>query len=558
MDGRQQQLLVTCAPAGFIDRPEFAPRVPVSPGGKKVWLPRHPEFQPRLAPEPEPATGTARPALFQKALERFGIAPGPRARENLAALDDPRTRLVITGQQPAFLTGPLYTVFKAISAVAAAAHLESITGRHHVPVFWVAGEDHDLDEARSARLPGPHGATLEFSLPMPADRRPLSAYPVDRAVEEVIRAVLASLDGRRHLDQARALAELYRGRTLEGGFAAIIASLFEEWGLLPIEPEGLRATAAPIIRRALEEPEELLRRIEAGIRTVEGLGMEAQVSDRFPLFLIEDAKRHHLAFEGRDAAGDGRFLLEGVGRKLGARELLRLLDAEPGRFSTGVLLRPVVQNAVLPNAAYLGGPAEIAYFKQLLPVFEWFGLPAPGIALRLSATLIEGKVSRAMRRLGLWPASAEGARRWAGALRPEDLLEVPADGPRSPLLALAHRARGELQAALADPRLPEAEAQRLQGAAEKIVSDIEKLGSRASRAVQRSGGEDLLAAQRAHGNFFPDGVLQERRWNILYYVAKYGTGWIERLVTEVSRDPFLVDHRWVFFPGEAKGEEAGA
>ena len=556
VDGQQQELLITCAPPGFIDRPEFAPRVPLAGDGKKVWLPRHPAFAARLGQGPEPPAGTARSGLFLKALERFRITPGPRLRENLAALDDPRTRLVITGQQPAFLTGPLYTAFKAISAVAAAAHLEALTGRRHVPVFWVAGEDHDLDEARPARFPGPDGSTLEFSLPMPADRRPLSAYPVDRAVEEVIDAALKSLSGRRHFEEARALAALYRGRSLEGGFAALITALFERWGLLPIEPEGLRALAAPVIRRALEEPEELLRRIEDGIGRVKELGIEAQVADRFPLFLIEDGKRHHLAYEGRDTGGDGRFLLEGVRRKLGARELLGLLDAEPGRFSTGVLLRPVVQNAVLPNAVYLGGPAEVAYFKQLLPVFEWFGLEPPGIALRLSATLIEGKVARAMRRLGLWPESAQAAGRWAAAVGPEDLLAVPAEGPETRLRMLADEARGAFRAAFGDPLIPEPDRQRLAGAADKVVTDIEKLGARASRAVRRSGGEDLLAARRVLGSFFPDGVLQERRWNILHYVAKYGTEWIERLAAEVSRDPFLVDHRWVFFPAEAKGEGA--
>jgi bacillithiol biosynthesis cysteine-adding enzyme BshC len=488
--------------------------------------------------------------------ERWRLSLSARSRENLARLEDPRAVLVITGQQPAFLTGPLYTIYKAISAIAAARRLEEDTGRPHVPVFWVASEDHDLDEARGVAFPGPGDSSVEFALPHAADRRPLSAYPVDRPAEEVIDAVLAHLSGRRFTDAVRDLAALYRGRDLAGGFGAVLAALFADQGLLFIEPEILRPRVAPLFRACLEDPPELLARVAEGIRQVEERGIAAQVPARFPLFMLSEGKRHHLAPEEGGAGGPARFRLEGTGRTWSRDELLSILETEPERFSTGVLLRPVAQNAVLPNAVYLGGPAELAYFAQIRPIFEWFDLPPPSIALRLSATLIEGKVARALRRLSLEPGDPGAAETWAGARVPEDLLPATADGPEAALAAAAGETRARLLESLADPRIPAVARRRLESAARKIASEIESLGARAGRAARQGRGEEMAAAEKVFRNFFPDGRLQERRWNIFHYLAKYGTGFLLELIDAAARDPFRAAHRWVSFQAESEGEKA--
>ncbi len=561
MSEEVRALSVSCAPPGFLRRAEFQPRVPV--GGRdspRTWLPRDPFFLPRLSMPPSPeavpsSPGAGLAGMFRAVGKKYNLPAGDRAREHLSLLERGEARLVITGHQPGFLTGPLYTIYKAVTTVAAAAHLESLTGARHIPVFWVASEDHDLDEARAVRFPLPDGKTAEYSLPHPADRRPLSAYPVDSAAEQVVASALESLQGRRFAGEARALAELYRGRDLAGGFAAMMASLFSSRGILIIEPETLRPLAAPIFRKCLVEPEELLARIEEGIREVKERGIQAQVSARFPLFLLSQGKRHHLQPEARDSSsGEGRFLLEGTGRSFRTGELLEILQAEPERFSSGVLLRPLVQNAILPNVMYIGGPAEIAYFAQLRPLFEWFGLPPPGIGLRMSATLIEGKVERTMRRLELWPPSAPGIRRWERARREEDLLPPLPDGPEPLLRALAAEIREKMRRALEDPRIPAADRRRLETSGDKIAGEIEKLGARATRVTRQSESENLQAAGRALRNVFPDGGLQERRWNILYYIAKYGREWIDELIQEIEQDPFHVEHRWVFFSAPERDE----
>jgi bacillithiol biosynthesis cysteine-adding enzyme BshC len=564
----ERPITVGDAPPGFLSRAEFQPRTAPRRGGEPSrWLPEDPFFAPPLDFPPGGWEGTAPPRaaaagseilvrLFRSLGEEWEIPWGAEARRNLKLLESPSTRLVIAGQQPGFLTGPLYTAYKAVSAAAAARQLSRRTGVPHLPVFWVASEDHDLDEARSVHLPGPDGSSVEFSLPHAADRRPLSAYPIDRAAEEVLQAAAAHLKGRRESALAEELMSLYRGRNLASGFGAILARTFEKQGLLLVEPERLRPLAEPVFRRALEEPAELMAKIEEGIRLVEGQGISAQVPARFPLFLLVEGKRHHLSPEGSSAGRDGgRFRLEGVGKEYRAAELLELLRSEPARFSAGVLLRPVVQEAVLPAALTIGGPAELSYFAQLRPVFDWFGVGRPRIALRLSATLVEGKLARALRKLELGGDSPGAGERWARASEPADLLPPLAGGPEVPLRSLAVEARERMAKPLADPRIPAVQRRRLAASGEKLAAEMEGLAARAGRAARQSEEEELLLAAKVLRSFFPDRVLQERRWNIFYYLAKYGLDWVSELVETVEADPFRTAHRWVEFTG---GEGGGA
>jgi bacillithiol biosynthesis cysteine-adding enzyme BshC len=592
----ESRIRIVGAPREFLDRPEFGPRLPEA--GGTVWAPLHPSFAPRilLAPDEgfgaesagaaaragasaegeaagdgdrhaaaiavaerpvspiagsplvEPPRGRALAELFRSVFDRHRIEPSARALENLNLIEEGSARLVLTGQQPGFLTGPLYTVYKAASAAAAAAHLGEVTGIRHVPVFWIASEDHDLDEARGAGLPGPGDSTVQFSVPYPSERRPLGSIPFDRAAAAVLDAALRHLEGHVRSAEARTLGELYRGRDFTGGFAAVVAALFAPYGLLLIEPDVLRPLAAPIFRRAVEDAAGLLGRIAEGIAEVERRNLKAQVPARFPLFLIEGGRRHHL-----EPSGEGRFVLEGVGRSLGVPDLLRALDSHPETFSAGVLLRPAVQNAILPNAAYVGGPAELAYFAQLGPLFDWLGLPAPGIGLRLGATLIEVKAARALRHLGLWPLRKGAGERWRAARKPEDLIPSSGTGAESEFRAHAAETRTRLERALAALPISEEMRRGLLTSAGKVAVEIERLGARAERAARQAAEEDIAAARRVLSTFFPEGTLQERKWNVLHFIARHGRGWIDDLVRAVEKDPFLPGHRWVFFDASQEG-----
>ncbi len=494
-------------------------------------------------PSPCRLGGKALAGICRELARRWGWSWGPPAERNLARLEDPEARLVITGQQPGFLTGPLLTFFKAASVAGLAGDLEARHRRPYIPVFWVAGEDHDLEEARSACFPGAGGGQC-FQLPHPAaERRPLSSYGIDAEILRVVDAVKEHLRGRRRAEEAFRLLDHYRpGRTLSSACGAVLADLLAPWGLLVIEPEVLRPHSRPIIERALRDPEGLMRAIRWGIEEVESQGLRAQAPERFPLFLLEEGaagRRHHLepVSGGFRAGGSGEFLT--------TPRSLEILKEAPERFSTGVLLRPVVQEALLPVAAAIGGPAEVAYFAQLGPVFEHFGLSKTPMVLRFSAALLEGKVCRAMERLGIGPGSLEALLR---ARNPQDLIPADKENDAERMLAaLRPQVEGGLREAVAASRLSAGESERLLASAREIVKSLERFQRRLERMAGAGSGERMASAVTVWNHLFPGGVLQERKWNVFHFLAKYGREWVAAVVEEVQREPFQVRHCWGMF-----------
>ncbi|MBI4605140.1 MAG: bacillithiol biosynthesis BshC [Planctomycetes bacterium] len=533
-------LRVQDLPLSWYDRPEYKPRVELE--GREAWFLLAAAFAPPEsvpgAPPREPACG--REALrraFEETYARWGVPRTAATERSLAEVAAPGTAVAVTGQQPGFLGGPLHTFYKAVTAVAAARRHRALAGRPCVPVFWVAGEDHDLDEVREARFPAGDAGEACFRYPHPQDRRPLSEYPADAAALEVLGAAAEHFARRRHGEEARALIDLYRGRTLAGGFAALVAALLGETGLLVLDPETVRPLAREVFRAALESPEEVVALIERGRAEVEAKGLKPFVAARLPLFVLRGERRDHLS------PAPGGLQVDGGGPLLERRECLELLERDPRAFSTGALLRPIVQELCLPVAVAAGGPAEVGYFAQLGPLAARFGLPRPRIALRLNGTVLDGKLAARAQEIPLEALAAARA--------PEDLVwsDEGRAGEARPDPALAGLA-GEVEARLRraiDALPPSAEAARLARRAGELRQELERLVDKASRLSSAAGAEALEGARKLWGAVFPGGELQERRWGVLHLVAKHGTGWIEELLRAEEPDPLRVRHRLLVF-----------
>jgi bacillithiol biosynthesis cysteine-adding enzyme BshC len=524
------------APLSWFDRPAYHPRL--RGGGKDSWFLLDPAFRPieevpREAP-PEPRAG--REALAAALEETYAAWRLPRSAASDSgtdALRAPGTAAIVAGQQPGFLGGPLLTAFKAIGAIAAARRVRSLTGRPCVPVFWVLGEDHDFEEARDAYLPGPGGAETLFRLPGEPDRRPLSAYPMDAAAMEVVGAAARHLAPRRHGELARALLELYRGRDLAGGFAAILAEILGPSGLVLLDPARLRAPARPLFQKVIEDPAGVLAAIERGRADVAGKGIEPLVAARLPLFLLRDGRRHHLS------PAPGGLQVDGGGPSFTTRELLALLDEDPVPFSSGALLRPIVQDAVLPCALTIGGPAEVGYFAQIGPLAKLLGSRPPRIAFRPDATIVDGKAARTAESVGL-----EAIARASG---PEDLLRPEPEPPSLGAAREAARLARDAIARAVGELATEDRAPRLLRKAEESAGGILQVADRlAQMRLERRSGE-MDAARALWSLVFPSGQLQERRFPALHFIAKHGTGWVEELIRAIEPDPLRVAHRWAAF-----------
>jgi len=342
------------------------------------------------------------------------LPPSPARERALDSLGVDGATVVVTGQQVGLFLGPLYALHKAATAVARARWLAGITGAPCVPVFWLQTEDHDWEEIRRAEVLGPAGR-VAFELPPEPDalaRVSLAQRILPPEVDglaETLGQVLAPLA---HGPEGAALvARHYRaGRSPGAAFAGVLAELFADQGLVILDPRTpvVARLAAPLHLRAIEEHDPIAAALSTRGVALAARGFAEQVQTR---------PEASLAFFHPRGPGGPRYRLvrEGPGfttpdGPVSLAQLRARLEADPLWFSTSALLRPLVQDAILPTAAYVGGPAECTYLAQLPPVYAHMGIEPPMTAPRARLRLVDGAARRQLSRLGLHPRDVDRPR----------------------------------------------------------------------------------------------------------------------------------------------------
>ena len=276
----------------------------------------------------------------------------------------------------------------------------------------------------------------------------------------------------------------------------------------------------------------MINQIEKGSEELSGTGLKPFVASRLPLFVLREGRSAHLR------PGENGLVVDGGGPQFDREELLDLLDKEPASFSCGALLRPLIQDYLLPSLTTVGGPAEVGYFAQLGPLSKWLGVERPRILLRFQGTLLAGEGRQAWKELGLDGGSL------AAALNPEDLVS-PAD-ERGELAEL--RAIGERLSALGSDLETESPGSRgVERGLRTAQASLARLASRIRKLQARGDPAAWERASTAWNHLLPDDKLQERRWGFLQPIAEYGTEWIETVLEEIGRDPFSLSHRLIEF-----------
>ena len=306
-------------------------------------------------------------------------------------------RAVVTGQQVGLFGGPLLTLMKIATAIRKA-QVATESGVPHVPVFWMATEDHDLDEVNQAALLGRTGVeVLRSEFPHHG-----SKMVGDLLLGDAIAPVVERLE---ELLGFAPIADLVRacytpGETLASSFAKLMTALFREYGLVVMDASRreYHAMGAPVLRYAIEHADELHDALIANSEALQSAGFHAQVliaENSSLLFVVDDRGDRLPLRRVPRSGGDGREWKAGA-RVYGENELPTLLESEPERLSPNALLRPVFQDALLPTSAYVGGPAEVAYFAQCRVLYERIlGVVTP-VLPRLSATLVDAPVRAVM------------------------------------------------------------------------------------------------------------------------------------------------------------------
>ena len=443
---------------------------------------------------------------------------------SLDKLARPGTVAIITGQQVGLFSGPAYTVYKALTAIRIAGELNE-RGISAVPVFWLATEDHDFAEVDHAWMFGPpqHPTQLRMETQGRYQGRPVGDVPLADLPLEGLKQLL---HGFPFADEVIDLVSnaWQPGQTMGSAFARFMREMFAPWGLLLVDPmePALRRLAAPLIREVVGRMPELTEALMARSEDLKARGYHAQVlveKETSLVFLLEDGERKGLKQSGGGfVAGQRKLSVAG-------------LADQAEHLSPNALLRPVAQDYMLPTAAYVGGPAELAYLAQSRVLYEKLLGRQPVAFPRAGFTIMDERSAKRMQRHGLGPTDLFTAetnlRATIGAHLVPHELRAHVERTKAAATTALNGLNAELQRF--DPSLATA----LETSRRKIEYQFGKIARKTGAHML---ARDEQAARDAHalaGLVFPERHLQERLYSIIPFLAKFGPGLIGELYDQV-------------------------
>jgi bacillithiol synthase len=443
------------------------------------------------------------------------LGSGEKTLANLDRLEKGAVAIV-SGQQTGLFGGPCYAFYKALAAVRIARDLTE-QGIDAVPVFWMATEDHDLDEVRHVSF-FREGKLVKFELPAgvgnsaPVGRIPLGAEI--KALQAAASQLLGTGDG----TVAQILSECYRAdETYGSAFGKMFARMLNHTGLILLDPLDLRLhqLAGPLLCKAIEDRETLEQELLARGKALEKAGYPPQVK-----VTPRSTVLFHISRGGRQAITSEAGRFESGNRSWMQTELLESIRSEPENFSPNALLRPVVQDFLLPTVGYIGGPSEISYFAQSEVLYRNLLGRMPVMLPRAGFTLVDTKAQRLLKQYGIdvedvWMGPQELRKRISKASVPENISNLLEENGRE----IKQRLQQWSDAvAVLDPTLKDA----VDTAQQKIAYQAEKLQEKIGRAL-----DHRLNVLASHEEFlsnllYPGKALQSRELCFLPFAARWG------------------------------------
>jgi len=450
------------------------------------------------------------------------LGAGPATFANLSRFEKGAVA-VVSGQQVGLFSGPGYAVYKAIAAVRIAKDLTE-QGVDAVPVFWMATEDHDLDEVRRTTF-FIDGKLIEFELPQGAGNgAPVGRVPLGAEVEALQQAAVTSLGGEQG-ELATLLNECYRAEETYGsGFGKLFARLLKHAGLILLDPLDLRlhSLAQPLFWRAVEERDEIDEALLQRDKQLEQAGYAPQVK-----VTSRSTVLFHISRDGRQVITDGEGKFQSGERTWNKEELLDAVRSEPENFSPNALFRPVVQDFLLPTVAYIGGPSEISYFAQSEVLYRHLLGRMPVMLPRPGFTLIDAKAQRLLKQYNIdveqvWEGPQELGKRMSAASIPENLATLLQENGAE----IQKRLKQWSDAvAVFDPTLKTA----VETAQNKIEYQAEKLQQMIGRALDRKSGTVAAHQEFLSNLIYPRKSLQSREVCFLPFAARWGQAAFEEI-----------------------------
>ncbi len=468
-------------------------------------------------------------------------APTEVGRVRLQRMIEEGGYFVTTGQQPGLLGGPLYTLYKALTAVRLAEELEGVVQRPVLPLFWIASEDHDWEESSHTLTLDMENEPRRLELPYPGSLpdQPLHRLPLGDSVEGILEELALTLPdtdfSAGYLEMAR--SSYPRDATLPQGFGRVLEQLLEPFHMLFVRADqpDLKRASLPLMLSELHKGAENEALLLRNSRSLQSAGFHVQVpilEGSVNLFL-EGRQGRERVFRSEDG-----FALRHSREPLGLASLVERVEADPSLLSPNVLLRPVVESTAFPVISYVGGPGEIAYFAQLGDYFRSFGIRPPVVFPRFSVTVVESKIQKVLDKFGL---NAQDLRRphheLAGEIARE---EMPDDIQRalSEIRGAIGKGSGEILDTVReiDPTLKGP----ITHARNQAFAAFQEAEKKVVQGIKRRSEIALSQVEKAQNHLYPLGKPQERVLNAFYYLARYGPAFLpfvaERFAVDLGID----------------------
>ena len=422
---------------------------------------------------------------------------------------------VTAGQQPGLFGGPLYTWWKAFTALSLANRLEAQTGLPVVPVFWAATDDSDYAEAASTVVTTGSGAARIALAPMEDTGRALADIRlghISPQIESLI-AATGSAPNRAILDLVRRAYSAEH--TVGGAYVTLLRSVLEPLGIAVIDAahSSVRTAAFPVLKNALlnaQAIEDALLARSAELKTQKLSAQVKVVKGRSLVFAVAKGERNRLGIKGAAESA---------------------ASAKTGDFGPNVLLRPIVERSIIPTVAYIGGPAEVAYFAQVTAVADAMKTPRPVVVPRWSGMVMEPRIERILERYDLVPEDFRDPHAVETRLARESLSPELVSRLKE-LRKSVEASTANLSSAPGADIVPPAV---VDGLKRNIAHRLDRLDRRYTAAVKRDGNEALREIAIARGALFPEGVPQERALNFIPLLARYGDEIVSSAMTEIGK-----------------------
>ena len=470
-----------------------------------------------------------------------GYGCGPRTLDQVEKIVRDQACAVVTGQQVGLFSGPLYTIYKALTAIKLAEGLSQRNLGSFVPIFWLASEDHDLAEIDHITLLNKNNKLENIRCPIPSGEQkiPASQMILPSEIMDCLRQLKdATLDSEFKADIIEHLSEAYQpGRSMAEAFGRWMTRLFNSYGLIFIDANHprLKELGREIFYQEIAEESPSTEQALAASEKLRQAGYEAQVHLHQGILNIFYAEQERRAIQWKE----GVFSIKETPQTFRKQDLLALAAEKPFLFSPNVLLRPLYQDALLPTVAYIGGPGEIAYFAQMKGVYQRFRLPMPVIYPRKTVTIVEKKIDHILKKYGM--KISDFWRDAAGIIGETAKKQIPDSVQKALRLVLGHLEEDfeplKREIAAFEPTLKET----TDLAKRKMDKSLKFLEKKILQAAKTQDDIAIRQLNKASLNLYPNRLLQERVFNIVPYLIKYGYSLIDQWAQAIDLDEY--DHQ---------------